>query len=133
MKTYTEYLWFNTEKVREDINITRQVKEVLKKSEIQEGLLVISTMHASAGVYIDDYEPEVKEDQNAIQEYSATYKEQATSEKAGEKQQKNISGSQHVVIPITYEKMDLGLWQQILYAEFDGQRKKKIVIKVIGE
>ena len=133
MKTYTEYLWFNTENVREDINITRQVKEILKKSQIQEGLLVISTMHVSAGVYIDDYEPDVKEGHNAIQKNSAIHKDQADNEIEQDKHQRNINENQHIVIPITYEKMDLGLWQQIFYAEFDGQRKKKIVIKVIGE
>ncbi len=107
MKTYTEYLWFNTEKVREDINITKQVKEILKKSEIKEGLLIISTMHASAGVYIDDYEPEVKDELNVKSETDQSKTNTTDTEEVTP--QKNVVISQQIVIPITYEKLDLGL------------------------
>lgn len=130
LRTYTEYLWFNTDKRREDINITKQVKEVLGKSQIKEGLIVISTMHATAGLFIDDREPEVKDNLTEILEKLDTGDFIESNQKA---QQKCVNVSQQIVIPVTYEKMDLGLWQQIFYAEFDGQRKKKIVIKVIGE
>ncbi|MBI5807854.1 MAG: YjbQ family protein [Ignavibacteriales bacterium] len=137
MKTFTEYLWFNTAKRREYINITNQVEEVLKKSGIKEGMILVSAMHITAGVYVNDAESGLIQDIDEWLEHLAPFKENyrhhRTGEDNGDAHLKSLLIHHEVIIPVTNGKLDFGPWQQVYYAEFDGQRRKRLIIKVIGE
>ncbi|HPZ11814.1 MAG TPA: secondary thiamine-phosphate synthase enzyme YjbQ [Bacillota bacterium] len=137
MKSYTEYLTFNTNKRREYINITSQVAEALAKSGIKEGLVLVSAMHLTAGVYINDNEAGLIRDIDEMLErlapFRADYHHQRTGEDNGDAHLKNMLVGHQVLIPVTKGKLDFGPWQQVFYAEFDGQRPKRVVIKIIGE
>lgn len=137
MKTYTEYIWFNTSKRREYINITNQVEEALKKSGIKEGMILVSAMHITAGVYVNDAETGLIEDIDEWLEQLAPYKENyrhhRTGEDNGDAHLKSLLIHHEVIIPVTNGKLDFGPWQQVYYAEFDGQRRKRLIIKVMGE
>ena len=136
MKTLTEYLWFNTARHREFINITGKVEEVVKKSTIQEGFVLVSAMHITAGVYVNDAESGLIAD---IEEWldrlapPANYKHHRTGETNGDAHLKSLLINHEVTVPITSGKLDLGPWQQIYYAEFDGQRRKRVILKAMGE
>ena len=136
MKTLTEYLWFNTARHREFINITGKVEEVVKKSTIQEGFVLVSAMHITAGVYVNDAESGLIAD---IEEWldrlapPANYKHHQTGETNGDAHLKSLLINHEVTVPITSGKLDLGPWQQIYYAEFDGQRRKRVILKAMGE
>lgn len=136
MKSATEYLWFRAERLREYINITEQVEEVVARSGVREGLILISAMHITAGVYVNDAEPGIIQDIDAWVErlapQGADYHHHATGESNGDAHLKSLLVHHQVVIPITEGHLDLGPWQQIYYAEFDGRRRKRVVIKVIG-
>ncbi|MCL5055017.1 MAG: secondary thiamine-phosphate synthase enzyme YjbQ [Firmicutes bacterium] len=137
MKSFTEYLTFNTKKHREFINITHQVESFLKKSGIQEGFLLVSAMHITAGVFINDNESGFHSDLEAMLEKIAPsgvdYRHHLTGETNGDAHLKNILVGHQVILPITKGKLDFGPWQQVYYAEFDGQRSKRVVLKAIGE
>ncbi|MDP4181730.1 MAG: secondary thiamine-phosphate synthase enzyme YjbQ [Bacillota bacterium] len=137
MKFHTEYLYFNTKKKREYINITDEVDSALKKSGIKEGMILVSAAHITAGVYINDAENGIIQDIDEMLERLAPersdYKHHKTGEENGDSHLKNILVGHQVIIPITEGKLDLGPWQQVYYAEFDGQRKKKLIIKAMGE
>ncbi len=137
MKFHTEYLWFNTKKHREYINITPEVDKALAKSGIQEGMVLVSAMHITAGVYINDAESGLIQDIDEWAERVAPFKENYqhhhTGETNGDSHLKSLLIGHEVVIPVTGGKLDFGPWQQVYYAEFDGQRKKKLVIKIMGE
>jgi len=137
MKSYTEYLWFNTTKQREFINISRQVELALQKSKIQEGLALISAMHITAAVYVNDAESGLIEDIETWLETLAPkksdYKHHRTGEVNGDAHLKSLLLHHEVIVPVTDGRLDLGPWQQIYYAEFDGQRRKRIILKIIGE
>ncbi|HPD17756.1 MAG TPA: secondary thiamine-phosphate synthase enzyme YjbQ [Planctomycetota bacterium] len=137
MKSATEYLWFTTRKPREYLNITDNVEEVVRQSGIQEGLALVSAMHITAGVYVNDAEPGLIQDIDAWLEELApkgpNYRHHGTGEANGDAHLKSLLVHHEVIVPITAGKLDLGPWQQIYYAEFDGQRRKRLVIKVIGE
>lgn len=137
MKSHTEYLWFNTDKRREYINITHRLHNILAKSGIQEGMLLVSAMHITAGVYINDDEAGIIEDIDEMLEKLAPsgrdYRHHRTGEDNGDAHLKNILVGHQVIVPITEGKLDLGPWQQVYYAEFDGQRRKRVVVKIIGE
>jgi secondary thiamine-phosphate synthase enzyme len=137
MKTFTEYLWFNTAKRREYINITNQVEEVLKKSGIKEGMILVSAMHITAGVYVNDAESGLIQDIDEWLEHLAPFKENyrhhRTGEDNGDAHLKSLLIHHEVIIPVTNGKLDFGPWQQVYYAEFDGQRRKRLIIKVMGE
>ena len=136
MKTLTEYLWFNTSRHREFINITGKVEEVVKKSTIQEGFVLVSAMHITAGVYVNDAESGLIAD---IEEWldrlapPANYRHHQTGETNGDAHLKSLLINHEVTVPITAGKLDLGPWQQIYYAEFDGQRRKRVIVKILGE
>lgn len=137
MKSYTEYLWFNTKEHREFINITRQVEAVLKKSGIKEGMILVSAMHITAGVWVNDDESGLLED---IEEWlqklapeGPNYRHHRTGETNGDAHLKSMLVHHQVVVPVTNGKLDFGPWQQIFYGEFDGQRKKRVIVKIIGE
>lgn len=136
MKAHTEYLWFDTAKKREYINITRQVEEILRRSEIQEGFLLVSAMHITAGVYVNDAESGLIQDIDdwleALAPFKPDYRHHRTGETNGDAHLKNLLIGHEVIIPVTDGRLDFGPWQQVYYAEFDGQRRKRVVVKVIG-
>ena len=137
MKFHTDYLWFNTEQKRELINITSRVDEALRKCGIREGMILVSAMHITAGVIVNDHEPglwaDIDEWLEKMAPYREDYRHHRTGETNGDAHLKNILAHHQVVLPVTEGKLDLGPWQQVFYAEFDGRRKKRVVIKVMGE
>ena len=137
MKFYTEYLWFNTGKRREYIRITDQVKAACEKSGISEGMILVSAMHITAGVFVNDFEYGILEDIDSMLEeiapFGPDYKHHLTGEDNGDAHLKSILVHHQVIIPVTNKALDLGPWQEIFYAEFDGRRRKRVIIKVIGE
>jgi secondary thiamine-phosphate synthase enzyme len=137
VKSETEYLWFNTEKPREYINITDQVAEVVERSGIREGFVLVSAMHITAGVYVNDAEPGIIGDIDEMLERLAPsgrdYHHHQTGESNGDAHLKSLLIHHEVIVPVSGGQLDFGPWQQIYYAEFDGQRRKRVVIKVIGE
>jgi secondary thiamine-phosphate synthase enzyme len=137
LKSHTEYLWFNTKKKREFINITPELEKALAKSGIQEGLALASAMHITAGVYINDAEDgliaDIEEWLEKLAPFRGDYRHHATGENNGDAHLKNLLVGHQVLVPVTKGKLDFGPWQQVYYAEFDGQRRKRVVIKIIGE
>ena len=137
MKTKTVYRYFNTDKKREFINITDDVADVLHDSGIREGMVLVSAMHITAGVFINDEEPGIKQDimgmLDTLAPFRQDYLHHRTGESNGDAHLKNILVGHQLIIPVTNGKLDLGPWQQVFYAEFDGQRRKKLIIKVMGE
>jgi len=137
MKSYTEYLWFNTKKQREFINITDEVEKALEKSQIKEGLILVSAMHITAGVYVNDAESgliaDIEEWLEKLAPFRRDYRHHHTGESNGDAHLKNLLIGHEVIVPVTNGKLDFGPWQQVYYAEFDGQRRKRVLIKVIGE
>ncbi len=137
MKFATEYLWFQTKKHREYINITSQVEEVVRKSGVQEGMVLVSAMHITAGVYVNDAESGLIQDIDdwleELAPFRADYRHHRTGETNGDSHLKSMLVHHEVIVPITEGRLDLGPWQQVYYAEFDGQRRKRLIIKVMGE
>jgi secondary thiamine-phosphate synthase enzyme len=137
MKSLTEYLWFETKQKRELVRVTDTVAELVKKSGIAEGMALVSAMHITAGVFINDDEPGLWQDiwewlQKLCPE-GPDYQHHRTGEDNGDAHLKNLLIHHQVVVPVTKGKLDLGPWQQIFYAEFDGKRRKRVVVKVLGE
>lgn len=137
MTARTDYLWMNTPQHRQYINITKQVEETVRKSGIEEGFVLVSAMHITAGVFVNDDEPGILQDIDAWLEklapFRADYLHHHTGETNADSHLKNLLIHHQVVLPITKGALDLGPWQQVFYAEFDGQRRKRIVIKAVGE
>lgn len=128
---------FNTKKRREFINITRDVDKALQKSGIKEGMILVSAMHITSGIFVNDAEPGLHRD---IEEWllklipeGQDYYHHRTGEVNGDAHLRNLLIGHQITIPVTDGKLDLGQWQKIFYAEFDGQRSKRLVIKVMGE
>jgi secondary thiamine-phosphate synthase enzyme len=137
MKFHTEYLTFNTKKHRAYIHITPQVEAAVQKSGINEGMVLVSAMHITAGVYVNDDESGLIEDIDEWLEklapYRNTYRHHNTGETNGDSHLKSMLVHHEVIVPVTNGKLDLGPWQRVFYAEFDGQRSKRLIIKVMGE
>ncbi len=137
MKHATEYFWFNTPEHRAYLNITDDVSRVVTKCAIQEGFILVSAMHITAGVFINDDEPGILEDlDNWLEQLAPTgpdYLHHNTGETNADSHLKNILVGHQVIVPITKGQLDLGPWQQVFYAEFDGRRRKRLMMKVIGE
>jgi len=137
MRFLTDYLTFRTKKLREYINITLQVEAALVKSGIQEGLVLVSAMHITAGVYVNDAEEgligDIDEWLEKLAPFRENYRHHRTGETNGDAHLKSLIIHHEVIVPVTAGKLDFGPWQQIYYAEFDGQRSKRVVIKVMGE
>ena len=137
MKSMTEYLEFNTKKQREYLNITDRIAGAVSKSGVKEGLCFVSAMHITAGIYINDDEKGFRADLDGMLDRIAPegvdYKHHETGETNGDAHLKNMLVGSQVTLPITKGVLDLGPWQQVFYAEFDGQRRKRVIIKVIGE
>ncbi len=136
MNSHTKYIVMNTKKREEFVRITDMVEREVKASGIKEGFCLVSAMHITAAVYVNDNESGLIED---IKEWlnklapKANYRHHMTGEDNGEAHLKNLLLHHQVIIPVTNGNLDLGTWQQIFYAEFDGQRNKRIIIKIIGE
>jgi thiamine phosphate synthase YjbQ (UPF0047 family) len=154
MRFATEYMTFNTRKRREFINITEEVRRVVKSSGLQEGMVLVSAMHITAGVWINDAESGLHADveewletlapygkywhrtsktDGPLQVEHREYRHHRSGEDNGDAHFKNLLVHHQVIVPITKGDLDLGPWQQIFYMEFDGQRRKRLVIKAMGE
>ena len=136
MKSHTDYLSFQTLNREEFVLITDRVEQAVKVSGIREGMVLVSAMHITAAVYINDAEDGLIDD---IREWLSglapdkDYRHHRTGEDNGSAHLKNLILHHQVILPITNGKLDLGPWQQVYYAEFDGQRRKRVVVKVMGE
>lgn len=137
MKAHTEYLTFQTKKHREYINITDRVASALTASGIAEGMVLVSAMHITAGVWVNDAEDgliaDIDEWLEHLAPFKKDYRHHRTGEDNGDSHLKSLLVHHQVIVPVTRGKLDLGPWQQVYYAEFDGQRPKRLVIKVMGE
>jgi secondary thiamine-phosphate synthase enzyme len=137
MKSYRKELWFKTESRREFVNITTQVEHAIRQSGIQEGLVLINAMHITASVYINDDEAGLLQDYERFLErlapHSDDYQHNLTGEDNGDAHIKRQLMGREVVVAITNGALDFGPWEQIFYAEFDGRRRKRVLVKVIGE
>ncbi|MHB0936103.1 MAG: secondary thiamine-phosphate synthase enzyme YjbQ [Armatimonadota bacterium] len=137
MKAYTEYLWFNTRRRREYVHITHEVEEIVRKSGVREGMVLVSAMHITAGVFVNDNESGLLQDIDGWLEELAParpdYRHHQTGEDNADAHLKSMLVHHEVIVPITDGKLDVGPWQAIFYAEFDGQRRKRVIVKVMGE
>jgi secondary thiamine-phosphate synthase enzyme len=139
MKTYRKELYFNTKNRVEFINITRNVEKALVESDIQEGFCLVNAMHITASVFINDDESGLHKDyyrwleKLAPHEPLSNYDHNRTGEDNGDAHLKRQVMGREVVVAITGGKLDFGPWEQIFYGEFDGRRKKRVLIKIIGE
>jgi secondary thiamine-phosphate synthase enzyme len=137
MKVLTDYLWFNTPRRREMVRITDRVAEIVKRSQVKEGVVLVSAMHITSGVYVNDWEQGLIEDFGVWLEKLAPsgldYQHHQTGEDNADAHLKRTIMGHQVVLPITGGKLDLGPWEQLFYAEFDGQRRKRVIVKVLGE
>jgi secondary thiamine-phosphate synthase enzyme len=136
MKSKTEYLEFTTDEKIEFIRITEKVEKVIEKSGVKEGLVLVNPMHITSAVIVNDDESGIKKDYiDALQRlvpYNAEYRHNVSEDNAAAHIWRQFMAHQ-VVMPITNGKLDLGTWEQIFYVEFDGQRRKRVLVKVIGE
>lgn len=139
MKSITRHLWFETPKRRNYLNITRQVEEILAESGIQEGLCLVNAMHITASVYINDDEAGLLQDYDdwleklAPHEPTSHYRHNRTGEDNGDAHLKRQIMGREVVVAVTAGRLDFGPWEQIFYAEFDGRRRKRVLVKIIGD
>ncbi|MDI6803216.1 MAG: secondary thiamine-phosphate synthase enzyme YjbQ [Bacteroidota bacterium] len=137
MKFHTEYLWMNTKKQRDYINITNDVEEILQRSGIKEGMILVSAMHITAGVYINDAESgliqDIDEWLEKLAPFNREYRHHRTGETNGDAHLKSLLIHHEVIVPVTNGRFDFGPWQQIYYAEFDGLRRKRVIVKAMGE
>ncbi len=137
MRTHTDYLYFQTANVRDYVRITDQVEAIVRASGVQEGMVLVSAMHITAAVYVNDAESGLIADIDEWLEHLAPvrpdYRHHRTGEDNGDAHLKSLLLHHEVIVPITAGRMDLGTWQQIYYAEFDGRRCKRVVVKVMGE
>ena len=137
MATYTAYLWFNTKKRQEFVRITDEIETIVTKSGVDDGFVLVSAMHITAGVYVNDWEDGLIEDFQVWLEKLAPagldYRHHQTGEDNADAHLKRTLMGHQVMLPITNGKLDLGPWEQVFYAEFDGRRKKRVVVKVMGE
>jgi secondary thiamine-phosphate synthase enzyme len=136
MKVHTDYLWFNTKQRREMVRITDEIAAIVKKSGVKEGMALVSAMHITAGVYVNDWEEGLIEDIGAWLEELAPakpdYKHHRTGEDNADAHLKRTVMGHQVIVPITSGALDLGPWEQVFYAEFDGRRKKRVIVKIMG-
>jgi secondary thiamine-phosphate synthase enzyme len=138
MKSLTEYLWFHVKTKRAFINITPQIEDLVEKSGVSEGLCLVNAMHITASVFINDDESGLHCDLDkwleglAPREPVSSYKHNVGEDNADAHLKRSVMGRE-VVVAITGGKLDFGPWEQIFYGEFDGQRKKRVLVKIIGE
>ena len=136
MKTFTDYLWFTTKNRRELINITDNLADIVAKSDIKDGMLLVSAMHITSAIWVNDEESGLKKDVmvwlDEVAPPREDYLHHQTGEDNADAHLKRTVMHHQTIIPITKGAMDLGPWEQIFYAEFDGQRKKRVVVKAMG-
>jgi secondary thiamine-phosphate synthase enzyme len=137
MRFHTEYLTVETPHHRDYINLTPKVQSALEKSGIQEGMILVSAMHITAGVWVNDAEDgliaDIDEWLEKLAPFRKDYRHHRTGESNGDSHLKSLLVHHEVIVPVTKGKLDFGPWQQVYYAEFDGRRKKRVIIKVMGE
>lgn len=137
MTTHTEYLWFTTTSRQEFVRITDEVRAAVKTSGIAEGMVLVSAMHITSGVYVNDWEDGLIHDFQVWLEKLAPaglpYRHHQTGEDNADAHLKRTIMGHQVIVPVTRGDLDLGPWEQIFYAEFDGQRRKRVIVKVMGE
>ena len=138
MKTTTEYVWFNTKKRQEIIPISDEVRKIVKKSGVKEGMVLVSAMHITASVFVNDYEFGLWNDilkwlEERIAPWNNNYRHNETGEDNGAAHLRSLTIGHEVIVPITNSELDLGPWQQIFYGEWDGQRRKRVIVKVMGD
>jgi secondary thiamine-phosphate synthase enzyme len=136
MKSHTEYLVFETRKLKEMVHITDQVEQVVRKSGVKDGLCFVSPMHITAAIYVNDLESGLIEDISKWLEELAParpdYRHHETGEDNGDAHLKALLLHHETTLPVTNGRLDLGTWQRVFYAEFDGQRPKRVIVKVLG-
>lgn len=136
MRAHTEYLWYETKARRELVRLTETVERIVEKSGIQEGFVLVSAMHITAAVFVNDDEPGLHEDiwewLQKLAPAGPDYEHHRTGEDNGDAHLKSMLVGHEVIVPVTKGKLDLGPWQRIFYAEFDGQRRKRVIVKVLG-
>jgi secondary thiamine-phosphate synthase enzyme len=137
MQIFTDYLWFNTKKRQEFVRITDEIAAIVKKCGIEDGMVLVSAMHITSGVYVNDWEEGLIDDFQAWLEKLAPaglpYKHHKTGEDNADAHLKRTIMGREVVCAITNGKLDFGPWEQIFYGEFDGNRPKRVLMKIIGE
>lgn len=139
MKSLTHYLWFNTKQRQEIIDITDTVEEQVRASGVQEGFALVSAMHISASVFVNDHESGLWHDiQRWLEETIAPwdpprYRHNETGEDNAAAHLRSLTVGHEVIVPITKGELDFGPWQRVFYGEWDGQRRKRVIIKVVGE
>lgn len=136
MRAHTEYLWFETRKRHELVNITERVAAIVAASAVEEGFCLVSAMHITAAIWVNDEESGLKTDVMEWLERLAPagdYRHHQTGEDNADAHLKRTLMHHQVVLPVTGGKLDLGPWEQVFYAEFDGRRRKRVVVKVLGE
>ena len=138
MKSATEHLWFETERAVELVNITSRIEEIVRKSGVREGLCLVNAMHITASVFINDDEPGLHKDFEKWLEGLAPHdprrwNHNLTGETNADAHLKRTIMGREVVVAVTAGKLDLGPWEQVFYGEFDGRRRKRVLVKVIGE
>jgi len=139
MKSHTHYLWFNTKQRQEIIDITDAVAEEVKKSRVGEGFVLVSAMHISASVFVNDHESGLWQDilhwleQTVAPWDPARYRHNETGEDNAAAHLRSLTIGHEVIVPVTKGALDFGPWQRVFYGEWDGQRKKRVIVKVLGE
>jgi len=137
MKSHTEYLWFHTKKRQEFIRVTDEVRAIVERSGVREGMALVSAMHITAAVYVNDWEDgligDFQEWLEKLAPAGRPYRHHQTGEDNADAHLKRTLMGHQVVVPITNGALDLGPWEQVFYAEFDGQRRKRVIVKVMGE
>ena len=136
MKTHTDYRWFNTKTRQEFVRITDEVADIVSGSGVTDGMVLVSAMHITSGVYVNDWEDGLIHDFQVWLEKLAPsgldYQHHRTGEDNADAHLKRTLMGHQVILPITGGKLDLGPWEQVFYAEFDGRRRKRVVVKVMG-
>jgi secondary thiamine-phosphate synthase enzyme len=137
LKSFTDYLWFNTRQRHDIINITEDIGERVASSKIQEGFCLVSAMHITAAIWVNDEESGLKQDLmewvEKLAPVNPNYRHHRTGEDNGDAHLKRTLMHHQAMLPITKGKLDLGPWEQVFYVEFDGNRKKRVIVKIIGE
>jgi secondary thiamine-phosphate synthase enzyme len=139
MTTHTHYLWFETKKRQEIIDITDELEEQLRESGIREGFALVSAMHISASVFVNDHEPGLWHDILHWLEHSVApwephrYRHNETGEDNAAAHLRSLTLGHEVIVPVTNGALDLGPWQRVFYGEWDGQRRKRLIMKILGE
>jgi secondary thiamine-phosphate synthase enzyme len=139
VKSHTHYLWFETKKRQEIVDITAEVETEVKQSGVREGFVLVSAMHISASVFVNDHESGLWHDilewlEGTIAPWEpARYRHNETGEDNAAAHLRSLTVGHEVIVPITEGKLDVGPWQRVFYGEWDGRRRKRVIIKVLGE